>query len=53
MIGFPPPIPPPKDTKYIRHERIQSELLTKFIPRGIERLLKTAPPGADLTSWRH
>jgi hypothetical protein len=25
-----PPIPPPKDTKYIRHERIQSALLTKF-----------------------
>ena len=25
-----PPIAPPKDTKYIRHERIQSTLLTKF-----------------------
>jgi hypothetical protein len=25
-----PPIPPPKDTKYIRHERIQSQVLTKF-----------------------
>jgi hypothetical protein len=25
-----PPIPDPKDTKYIRHVRIQSELLTKF-----------------------
>jgi hypothetical protein len=25
-----PPIAPPKDTKYIRHERIQSDLLTKF-----------------------
>jgi hypothetical protein len=25
-----PPIAPPKDTKYIRHERIQSALLTKF-----------------------
>lgn len=25
-----PPIPPPSDTKYIRHERIQSALLTKF-----------------------
>ncbi|MGD0620585.1 MAG: hypothetical protein ABSB67_23385 [Bryobacteraceae bacterium] len=25
-----PPIPEPKDTKYIRHIRIQSELLTKF-----------------------
>jgi hypothetical protein len=25
-----PPIPPPPDTKYIRHERIQSDLLTKF-----------------------
>jgi hypothetical protein len=25
-----PPIAPPKDTKYIRHERIQSKLLTEF-----------------------
>jgi hypothetical protein len=25
-----PPIAPPKDTKYVRHEKIQSELLTKF-----------------------
>ncbi len=25
-----PPIEPPEDTKYIRHERIQSELLTEF-----------------------
>jgi len=25
-----PPIPQPKDTKYVRHVRIQSELLTKF-----------------------
>lgn len=25
-----PPIPEPKDTRYIRHVRIQSELLTKF-----------------------
>jgi hypothetical protein len=25
-----PPIAPPKDTKYIRHERMQSALLTKF-----------------------
>jgi hypothetical protein len=25
-----PPIAPPKDTKYIRHEKIQSDLLTKF-----------------------
>ena len=25
-----PPIPPPTDTKYIKHERIQSTLLTKF-----------------------
>lgn len=25
-----PPIPEPKDTKYVRHIRIQSELLTKF-----------------------
>jgi hypothetical protein len=25
-----PPIPPPKDTKYVRHVRIESERLTKF-----------------------
>ena len=25
-----PPIPPPKDTRYVRHVRIQSERLTKF-----------------------
>ncbi len=25
-----PPIPPPPDTKYVRHVRIQSELLTRF-----------------------
>ncbi len=25
-----PPVPAPKDSKYIRHERIQSDLLTKF-----------------------
>jgi len=25
-----PPIAPPKDTKYIRHDRIESKLLTKF-----------------------
>jgi len=25
-----PPIPPPQDTKYIKHEKIQSKLLTEF-----------------------
>ena len=24
-----------------------------YIPKGVERMLKTAPPGADLTSWRY
>jgi hypothetical protein len=24
-----------------------------FIPRAVERILKTAPPGADVTSWRY
>ncbi len=24
-----------------------------FVPRAVERILKTAPPGADLTSWRY
>jgi len=31
-----PPIAPPKDTKYIRHERIRSELLTEFWGRPID-----------------
>jgi hypothetical protein len=43
-----PPIPPPADTKYIRHERIQSALLTKFWGRpmylGVNVLL---PEGWD------
>src|SRR5262245_51396658 len=30
-----PPIPAPKDTKYIRHERIKSELLSKFWGRDM------------------
>ena len=29
------PIPPPKDTKFIRHERIKSELLSKFWGRDM------------------
>ncbi len=24
-----------------------------FVPRAVERILKTAPPGADLSSWRY
>jgi hypothetical protein len=24
-----------------------------FIPRGVERILKTAPPGSDVKSWRY
>jgi hypothetical protein len=31
-----PPIPAPRDTKYIRHVKIQSELLTKFWGRPME-----------------
>jgi hypothetical protein len=30
-----PPIPPPKDSKYVRHERIRSELLSKFWGRDM------------------
>ena len=49
-----PPIPPPADTKYIKHERIQSALLTKFwgrpMPIGANVLLPegwdTHPAGA-------
>ena len=31
-----PPIPPPADTKYIKHVKIQSDLLTKFWGRPME-----------------
>jgi len=31
-----PPIVPPRDTKYIRHEKIRSELLTEFWGRPME-----------------
>jgi hypothetical protein len=31
-----PPIPPPPDTKYIKHVKIQSELLTEFWGRPME-----------------
>lgn len=31
-----PPIAPPADTKYIKHERIQSDLLTEFWGRPVE-----------------
>jgi hypothetical protein len=31
-----PPIPKPQDTKYIKHERIQSKLLTEFWGRPME-----------------
>jgi hypothetical protein len=30
-----PPIPPPKDTKFVRHERIRSEKLSKFWGRDM------------------
>ncbi|MEP7325346.1 MAG: hypothetical protein ABI836_05290 [Gemmatimonadota bacterium] len=30
-----PPISPPKDTRYVRHERIQSQLLTRFWGRPV------------------
>lgn len=30
-----PPIEPPKDTRYVRHERIQSQLLTRFWGRPV------------------
>ena len=85
------PIEPPVDTAYVKHVRIQSELLTEFwgrpmylgahvllphgfeehpearypnhisrlrdntmyLPRILERIVSTAPEGADLTSWRY
>jgi hypothetical protein len=35
MTEVMPPIDPPKDTKYVRHVRIRSELLTKFWGRPV------------------
>jgi hypothetical protein len=35
MTEVMPPIDPPKDTKYVRHLRLQSELLTKFWGRPV------------------
>ena len=49
-----PPIPPPADTKYIRHVKIQSDLLTKFWGRpmylGANILV---PEGFDLHTDAH
>jgi len=43
-----PPIPPPQDTKYIRHLKIQSELLTKFWGRPMYlRANVLVPEGFD------
>jgi hypothetical protein len=43
-----PPIPPPKDTKYIRHLKIQSGLLTKFWGRPMYlRANVLVPEGFD------
>jgi Putative esterase len=43
-----PPIPPKSDTKYIRHIRIQSQLLTKFWGRPIElSAIVLVPEGFD------
>ena len=43
-----PPIDPPRDTKYIRHVRIQSDLLTKFWGRPTHvGAIVLIPPGFD------
>ena len=43
-----PPIPPKPDTKYIRHIRIQSQLLTKFWGRPMElSAIVLVPEGFD------
>ena len=59
-----PPIEPPADTKYVRHERIQSELLTEFwgrpmhlgahvlLPEAESRTQKRAHHGARPRSSR-
>jgi len=38
-------------TRENAHSRLRYHQM--FAPRIVERLLKTAPPGADLTSWRY
>lgn len=43
-----PPVNPPKDTKYVRHFRMQSELLTKFWGRPVSiGALVLVPEGFD------
>ncbi len=55
------PIPPPKDTKYVKHIKIQSKLLTEFwgrpmflgacvlVPQGFEEHPKAALPAGDIS----
>jgi hypothetical protein len=38
-------------TRANAHSRLRYHQM--FIPRFVERALKTAPPGADVTSWRY
>jgi hypothetical protein len=49
-----PPITPPKDTKYVRHERIRSELLSKFWGRDMHLgAVLLLPFGFDEHSQAH
>jgi hypothetical protein len=49
-----PPIPPEKDTKYIRHIRIQSALLTKFWGRPVYlSAVVLVPEGFDTHTEAH
>jgi hypothetical protein len=49
-----PPIPPEKDTKYIRHIRIQSDLLTKFWGRPVYlSAIVLVPEGFDAHPEAH
>jgi hypothetical protein len=49
-----PPIPEPKDTKYVRHLRIQSQLLTKFWGRPMYlSALVLVPEGFDTHPEAH
>ena len=50
MSNYPPPPPPPGDPNQPNAiSRLRYHEM--FLPKIVQRIRKTAPPGADLTSW--
>jgi hypothetical protein len=41
------------DTDYLNNALSRLGYHQMFIPKGVERMLKTTPSGADPTSWRY